>query len=96
MDGGDDAERRRDAVTPNNPVLGSFPLPVLAVVDEDVVVLPGRVPQPEGSESGFKVSGQADRLDNFWSLEVQPLLPVQVVPADPDVVRNDPLQIFVC
>ena len=65
-------------------------------VDEDVVVLPGRVPQPEGSESGFKVSGQADRLDNFWSLEVQPLLPVQVVPADPDVVRNDPLQIFVC
>ena len=96
MDGGGDAERRRDTVTPDDPVLGSFPLPVVAVVDEDVVVLPGRVPQPEGSESGFEVSGQSNRLDNLWSLEVQPLLAVQVVPADPDVVRNDPLQIFVC
>ena len=83
-------------MTPDDPVLGSFPLPVVAVVDEDVVVLPGRVPQPEGSESGFEVSGQSNRLDNLWSLEVQPLLAVQVVPADPDVVRNDPLQIFVC
>ena len=65
---------------------------LLGVVVVFLLGLPGSIHQPEVPEVGLEVGGKSSVHDNLGSLQVESLLAVLVVPADPDRRWHNPTE----